>query len=145
MLNKKINRFFLVMTVLFFWGFVLAIPITHGANFNYQPMENIPGTEDISTFPKYVEAIFKFAVWTIGIAALLMLIIGGFMYITAAGNTSTMEKAKDVIRDAILGVLAVILAYLLLFVINPDLVNINLDSLSPSNLKGETTNNFNGN
>lgn len=101
------------------------------ASYIYDPMEKIPGTtEGISYFPDYVKAIYKFAIWAIGIAALLMISVGGFMYFTAAGNTSKLEKAKIVIRDAILGIIAVLVAYLILYVINPDLVNVSLESLS---------------
>jgi len=136
-MKKKIfSKKIILGTILIFGLGIMVAGITRGAELDYRPMENIPGTEDISTFPRYIEAIFRFAVWTIGIAALLMLIIGGYTYITSAGNTSSMEKAKEIIRDAILGVLAVILAYLLLFVINPDLVDINLNSLAPNNLSG---------
>ena len=99
----------------------------------YTPMEPIPGSggvENISTFPAYIKAIYKFAVWSVGIAALLMTSIGGFMYFTAAGNNSKMESAKKVIGDALFGLIVVMIAALILYKINPDLVNINLDSFN---------------
>ena len=52
------------------------------------------------------------------------------MYITSAGNTSAAGTAKKVITDALLGLVAAFLAYLLLYVINPDLVNLNLNLIS---------------
>ncbi|MDD3498304.1 MAG: hypothetical protein PHH24_02220 [Candidatus Moranbacteria bacterium] len=98
----------------------------------YVPIEPIPGTPegDQTTFPGYVGAVYRFAVWTVGIAALLMISIGGFMYFTAAGNNSRMETAKKVIGDALFGLVAVMVAWLVLNVINPDLVNINLNSIN---------------
>lgn len=99
----------------------------------YTPMEQIPGTEGTTTinkFPAYVNAIYKFAVWSVGIAALLMISIGGFMYFTAAGNTSKMEGGKKIIADALYGLIAVMFAWVLLNVINPDLTNISLQSVS---------------
>ncbi len=42
-----------------------------------------------------------------GICAMLMIIIGGFMYSTSAGNNASMEKAKSVIADALIGLLLV--------------------------------------
>ncbi|MCX6765409.1 MAG: hypothetical protein NT136_00320 [Candidatus Moranbacteria bacterium] len=90
-------------------------------------MEKIPGFETAATtFPSYILSITKFAIWTVGIAALLMITIGGFMYMTSAGNTSRMESAKKVIFDALFGLLIALAAWLLLYVINPDLVKINL-------------------
>lgn len=96
----------------------------------YQPMENIPGTTtDISTFPAYVTAIYKFAIWAVGISSLFMVSIGGFMYFTAAGNTSKMEGGKRVIADAIYGLIGVLFAWLILNTINSNLVNISLQSI----------------
>jgi hypothetical protein len=53
-----------------------------------------------------------------------MLTIGGFMYIFSAGNAASATTAKNIIRDALVGLLVVMFAWLLLFVINPDLVQI---------------------
>jgi type IV secretion system pilin len=99
---------------------------------DYTPLEPIPGTAegDQTTFPGYVNAIYKFAIWSVGIAAFLMISIGGFTYITAAGNNSRMETAKKIISDALFGLVAVMVAWLILNKINPDLVNIDLNSIT---------------
>lgn len=100
-------------------------PPGSGGAFDYTPMEKIPGFESVgSDFPKYVVAIYKFGIWTIGIAGLLMITLGGFMYITSAGNTASMGKAKGYITDAIIGIIMALTAYLLLYTINPDLLTI---------------------
>lgn len=112
----------LIMTVLFCSQQVLAA---------YAPLEKIPGSTEssIQTFPGYVQAIYKFAIWSVGIAALLMISIGGFMYFTAAGNTSKMESGKKIIADALYGLIAVLFAWLILNKINPNLVNISIQSV----------------
>lgn len=108
------------------------------AAYDYTPMQAIPGTSINSSkdFPNYVIAIYRFFIWTVGIAALFMVSIGGFMYFGAAGNTSRLEKAKTVITDALLGVIMVLTAWLLLNTINPDLTTIDLQSLE--SMKTET-------
>lgn len=98
----------------------------------YEPMEPIPGTSGtaaINTFPAYVNAVYKFAIWSVGIAALFMITIGGFIYFTAAGNTSKMESGKKIIFDALYGLIAAMFAWVVLNTINPNLVNINLQSV----------------
>lgn len=118
-MKTKIYKFWIFFTF-------LSLPlISRAATFTYTPLENIPGTPQPATdFYAYVQAVYKFGIWAVGIAALLMITIGGFMYITSAGNNSSMEKAKSVITDAIVGLILALTAYLLLFIINPDLVNI---------------------
>ncbi len=110
---------------------VIIVGVSHLALAQYTPMEAIPGSggvENISTFPSYIQAIYKFAIWSVGIAALLMISIGGFMYFMSAGNTSKMDSAKNVIGDALFGLIAIMVASLILYKINPDLININLNS-----------------
>ncbi len=100
--------------------------------FAYQPLEDIPGSTraEIKTFPGYIQGIYKFGIWTVGLAALFMLSVGGFIYLSSGGNTATIGKAKTYIWDALIGLVLALLAYLILYVINPDLVNVNLGSFS---------------
>jgi hypothetical protein len=101
------------------------------AAYTYTPMENIPGFESqMSDFPNYFLSITKFAIWTVAIAAMLMVTIGGFMYMTAAGNNSRMDTAKRVIFDALFGLIVVLFSWVFLYVINPDLVKVDL-TLAP--------------
>ena len=94
--------------------------------FDYKPMENIPGFEEETTgdFATYVGAIYKFGIAAVGIAALLMITIGGYLYAISAGNTALMDKAKGMIIDAMVGLLLAMLAYLIMYELNPDLVKI---------------------
>lgn len=112
---------------LLFLSGVFSVSSSAHAAYTYTPMEKIPGFESAATdFPTYLLSIVKFAIWTVGIAALLMIIIGGFMYITSAGNTSRMDSAKRVIFDALYGLIVAFAAWLLLYVINPDLVKVSI-------------------
>jgi hypothetical protein len=51
--------------------------------------------------------------------------VGGYMYITSAGNSASTGKAKETITDAIIGLLLALTSWLLLYTINPDLVILN--------------------
>lgn len=104
----------------------LCFEISH-AQYDYIQLESIPGFEDSgSDLKSYIESVYKFGIWTVGIAAVLMITIGGFMYLTSAGNTSKMDVAKKVVTDAIIGLVVALGAYLILYVINPDLIKINI-------------------
>ena len=105
---------------------VFALPLFSLATMNYTPMEQIPGSGTTSDWCTYVSYIYKFGLWAVGIAALLMIGIGGFMYTTSAGNNASMEKAKGVITDAIAGLLLALTSWLILNTINPDLLNCSL-------------------
>ncbi|MFA6047410.1 MAG: pilin [Parcubacteria group bacterium] len=127
-MNKKIIFLIVLISIV---GFGLGIShFSHAAstaNTTYTPMEKIPGMASGAVeFPAYVKAVYKFGIWAIGICALLMIMIGGFMYMTSAGNNATMGKAKGYITDALIGLAMAMTAWLLLNTINPDLVNIKI-------------------
>ncbi|NTW26706.1 MAG: hypothetical protein HGA36_00020 [Candidatus Moranbacteria bacterium] len=98
--------------------------------FNYRLLGSFPGffqaDQIMNDFPGLIIAIYKFGIWTVGIAGLFMLVVGGFMYMASAGNTSTAGNARGIIWDSLLGIVAALGAYLILYVINPDLTKINL-------------------
>jgi len=88
----------------------------------YKQLETIPGVNG-TDFPSYVTGIYNFAIAVVLISALLMITIGGFYYITSAGNQAQAGTAKKIITDALLGLVVVFLIYLILNTINPDLMN----------------------
>jgi len=55
----------------------------------------------------------------VGVAAVIMIIIGGFRYITSAGDSNKVTSAKNTIIYAIIGLIIVALAQLIVhFVLN---------------------------
>lgn len=110
--------------------FFMSTVCVEAADYVYKPIGSLPGSteEQLSDFPGYIQGLYRFAVWSVGIAALLMISVGGFTYFTAAGNASKSEKAKSIITDALWGVVAVMLAWFILNIINPDILEFDLSS-----------------
>ena len=131
----KINKhvFFLVFS-LFVLGFSFGVPAVQAASsMEYPLLEKIPGTNNVrgSDLPGYISAIYKVALIVVTLSAVLMLSIGGFMYLTSAGNTASMGTAKGIIYDSLIGLVIALSAWLVLYIINPDLVKISLQELPP--------------
>ncbi|MDP2665016.1 MAG: hypothetical protein Q8O97_03715 [bacterium] len=57
-----------------------------------------------------------------GFAAFVMIVWGGVEWLSSAGNPSSMNSAKDKIKSALLGLLLVLASFLIIQIINPDLV-----------------------
>jgi hypothetical protein len=94
------------------------------ASFSYTPMEQIPGFATDGNFYNYISAVYNFGIWGVGVSALLMITIGGYMYISSAANVASVDKSKAVITDAVIGLILALISYLLLYVINPNLVRL---------------------
>ncbi|OGE74005.1 MAG: hypothetical protein A3I07_03765 [Candidatus Doudnabacteria bacterium RIFCSPLOWO2_02_FULL_42_9] len=70
----------------------------------------------------FIMNIINIALTVAGLIAVLFLIIGGFRYITSAGNEETAENAKKIIINAIIGIVIIILSFVIVRVISEALV-----------------------
>ncbi len=146
MKNKKISEinffgFKKIFLAVIFCGILLPFLSFASAGLDmskltYKPLEEIPGFGKPTSYTEYVLAIYDFGLWTVGISAVLMISFGAFMYITSAGNSSTTGKAKGIISDAIAGVILALASYVLIYTINPTLLNINSPSLLVGGISG---------
>jgi hypothetical protein len=94
------------------------------------PGPHIPEELDTSDFAK---ALSKIYVWSLGIAALLamlMVVVGGYLVMTARGNAQQAAKGKEYITSALIGMVILLAAYLILNTINNDLVDFEVPSLN---------------
>ena len=88
----------------------------------FQLGAQIPGCSADPSPNDYINCIYRFATWLAIGLAILMMIWGGYKYITSQGNPDTIEEAKTIISGAIVGLVLLILARLILTVISPNLV-----------------------
>lgn len=72
---------------------------------------------------KCVNQIYLWALGLSGILAVLMMVLGGYLVMTAGGNAQQSSKGKEYIMSSIVGLGLLFGAYLILNTINPDLVN----------------------
>jgi len=91
-----------------------------------QVLEKIPGQAPVAAgdLIGYLNNIYKFGISITGILAVFMIALSSFSYIvTSVGNSSKMMDAKERIQNALIGLVIALTAYLLLYVINPDLIS----------------------
>lgn len=69
---------------------------------------------EIKDIVDIVENIFSIVIRLAGVAAFIMLIIGGFKYLTAGGDAKAAESARNTITYAILGLVLIIAAWFIL-------------------------------
>lgn len=100
-------------------------------------LPSLPGTSDPgSGIAQYIQYLFVFALALAGFLALGTMMYGGIQYILAAGNAAKAEDAKTMITQALLGLGLLLVSYLLLRIINPDLVSLTNPTLKPPAIKG---------
>ena len=156
-IHKKINTLALsgIILIIIVFSFGIASPIPVKAQAlpaNYTLLEPLPciaGTGNNCTggtancpsgsmcsinIQTYIVYIFKLMIALAVFAAVVMCIIGGFQYMLTDSVTKKGD-AKDTIKNAVLGLAGALLSWLILYTINPNLVNISLVTVPSLNLK----------
>ena len=72
-----------------------------------------------AALPILIGRIIRTLLGLLGIIFLVLMVYAGFLWMTARGESDPVDKAKDIIRQAIIGLIIVFLAYALTgFIIN---------------------------
>lgn len=103
------------------------IPITLGI-----PIGNV---RQVSGIAEYINLGYRYLVSIILIATIVMVVWGGFRYLLGSANIGNVQRGKEIIRDAVVGMLIVIGAFVILNTVNPRTVE--LRDLSLSNIRGQ--------
>jgi len=77
----------------------------------------------VSWLAEYIAAIYRYLVGAATILAIVMIMYGGFRWITAAGDAGKIGDAKKTIIGATVGLALALGSYAILNLINPDLVS----------------------
>ncbi|MBU2236326.1 pilin [Patescibacteria group bacterium] len=94
---------------------------------------NIPigGVTSVDDLGEYIRIFYEFFVTSAGVLAAVMMVIGGYKWVTAAGNASMIDGAKELVMSAVMGLVLALTSYLILNAINP-----NITSLAPLVIPG---------
>ncbi|MFA6534618.1 MAG: pilin, partial [Patescibacteria group bacterium] len=79
---------------------------------------------EIPWIAEAISSLYKFGVSAAAILAVIMIIVGGFIWLTSAGNQTQITEAKGYIFGAAIGLLIALGSYVLLYTINPELVRL---------------------
>ena len=80
---------------------------------------NVAATDATSKINDIIHTIVNLLSAIVGVVAVIMIIVGGFRYITSGGNDTSVTSAKNTILYAIIGLVVVALAqFIVQFVLN---------------------------
>ncbi len=112
----------------------IALAATPEIGGQFVPIAPIPLTNgdlnSTTTLVEYLNGIFQLAIGIGAIAAVFRIAQGGYMYLLRDASVFKAADGKSIITNALKGLLLLLLTYIILFTINPKLVE--LDALKPS-------------
>ncbi len=90
----------------------------------------------INWIAQWIQAVYRFGIGVATVLAAVMMMIGGIQWLTAGGDASKVSAAKEKISDAVMGLALSLGVFLILSLINPDILNLN--SLFVSKVPADT-------
>jgi len=69
------------------------------------------GFTSAKTLPELALQILQFLLTLAGVIGVVMIIVGGYWYLTSAGNDEQAEKGKKALIQSIIGLIVIVLAY----------------------------------
>lgn len=117
-------RTFFLTTTLSLGFFFLIAPFAFAEFVPLAPIPNLD-TTDGATLSDYLNSVFNFAISIGAILAVLMIVKGGFEYMTTEA-VGQKGAARTSIQNAVLGLILLLMIVLILEVINPQLLNLDL-------------------
>lgn len=71
-----------------------------------------------------ISGMYKFGLGIAGILATIMIAFGGITWLSSGGNASQIQRAKQYITGALTGLVLGLLSYTMLYIVNPDIVEL---------------------
>ena len=68
-------------------------------------------TQGQGNFKQLARTIVEFILGFLGFIAVIMIIYGGFLYVTGAGNQEKIDSAKKIIMYSIVGIIFILLSF----------------------------------
>lgn len=132
-MKRKIFKIYLLVLLsgLIFFGAKNAL-----AQVSYTPqIQEIAGktinfTNTTEPLAEYIKNIYNYGVGVAAIVATVVLMIGGFQWVTSGGSGEKVGEAKAWISAALSGLVLIIFSYGLLSIVSPNLVNFKISVLA---------------
>ena len=92
------------------------------------------GYVSVNFLAQYINAVYGWAIAASALIAVVMMMLGGLQYVLSRGKSKYIEKAKTRITNAITGLVLLLAAYSIAYLIDPNTTT--LRSLSLANVEG---------
>ncbi|MFA5995132.1 MAG: pilin [Patescibacteria group bacterium] len=93
---------------------------------NYTLEQPLSSITTITNLGQYINLVYRYALGLVGIIATVLIMAGGVMWLTSAGNEQSITQGKELITSAVIGLVLALFSYSILYLINPNFVNMKL-------------------
>jgi hypothetical protein len=123
---KKFFKYLWVFSNIIFF---LSGPTCFALEQKYPSMRGATINAD-TDLPGVINYFFNFAMMGGGIAAMVIITIAGFRWVYSAADVNQKKEAMEDIKAGFFGLILLLASFLILSTINPDLVNLQMPTLT---------------
>ncbi len=121
---RRITAFIAVFVL----AMTVALPLVLAADGNIELSVPIGGTRSVTGLPDYIARAYRYGISIVVVIATIMVVYGGFLYLISP-VAGTISKGKEIIKDALAGMVIALGAFLILNTVNPALVQLKMPTL----------------
>lgn len=89
------------------------------------------GVKCVTGLSEYIIEMYRFFIGSLGVIAVVVMMVGGFQWLMAAGNSQRIEEAKSTIVSALGGLVIGLGSFMILNIINPRLTDLKVGTIPP--------------
>lgn len=93
-----------------------------GSSFSVGTYVSKTGTMSSDLLARYISAIYEYGLGVVAILAAIVLMAGGVLWLSSAGNDTRISQAKEMITGSVIGLVILAGSWIILNTINPDLL-----------------------
>ena len=122
-MSKNIKSLIIILSVFIVSGFLVCVNVEQVLGYSFKSESGLYYTGDeagygaASDFDEGLEygigRIIRIILTFLGVLFLILMIYGGYIWMMARGNEQEVEKAKNIIKNALMGLIVVLAAYVI--------------------------------
>ncbi|MCE9586161.1 hypothetical protein K8R04_02485 [Candidatus Uhrbacteria bacterium] len=100
----------------------LGVPIPGAESLTAPTREG--GVVVVSFLAQYINSVYRYLTGIILVIAIVMVVYGGFLYLVGSAGVGSIQRGKQIITDAIMGMVITLAAFAILNTVNPATTNL---------------------
>lgn len=99
------------MLMIIFFPFAHCYGFLDDAKIEFAKFASGAGEQNIASLPETIGKIISVVLGLLGTVLLVLIIYAGWLWMSAGGESKQVDKAKDYIKNAVIGLVLILLAY----------------------------------
>ncbi|MBI4256457.1 hypothetical protein HY626_00170 [Candidatus Uhrbacteria bacterium] len=117
-MRRRSTFFALLLALILSVGIFVALP-TYAQDVDFESFAETAGFSTTASITVIIARLIRTAITLVGVVTVVFLVYGGFVWMTSGGDATRLKKAKDIITNAIIGLLLVFASFAIVsFVLN---------------------------